>query len=74
MTCFWVFYAGLVATGSEDNSAKLWRADGRCLATLPHPGCVWACHFLPCGDLVTACADVRPALPCPALPGLSTRK
>ena len=35
----------------------MWRADGTCLQTLQHPGCVWGCAFLPNDDLVTACAD-----------------
>lgn len=29
---------GLIASGSEDNTARVWRADGTCLATIQHPG------------------------------------
>lgn len=47
----------LIASGSEDNTAKVWRTDGECLQTLEHPGCVWDVAFLPNGDLVTACSD-----------------
>eukprot|EP00899_Mesostigma_viride_P019018 jgi/Mesvir1/27117/Mv20795-RA.2 len=47
---------GLWASGSEDNSARVWQ-DGRCVQTLEHPGCVWSVAFLPNGDLVTGCSD-----------------
>ena len=30
--------SGLVASASEDNSVRLWSADGQCLQTIPHPG------------------------------------
>ena len=50
-----------VATASEDGSARVWAvgasAGAACVATLRHPGCVWAAAFLPDGDLVTACSD-----------------
>lgn len=29
---------GLIASASEDNSARIWRPDGQCLAHIPHPG------------------------------------
>jgi phospholipase A-2-activating protein len=48
---------GEVSSGGEDGTARVWRPDGACLQTLPHPGCVWAVCYLPCGDLVTACED-----------------
>ncbi len=48
---------GVIASGAEDNTARVWRLDGTALATLEHPGCVWAVAFLPNGDLVTACSD-----------------
>lgn len=30
--------SGLVASASEDNTARVWTPDGACLATIPHPG------------------------------------
>lgn len=48
--------SGLIATASEDNTARIWR-DGACVQTLEHPGCVWDVAFLPSGDLLTACSD-----------------
>ena len=41
--------SGLVASASEDNSVRLWSADGQCLQTIPHPGALllllwWSCH------------------------------
>ncbi|XP_057836619.2 uncharacterized protein LOC131046848 [Cryptomeria japonica] len=48
--------SGLIASGSEDRFAKVWR-DAECLQSIEHPGCVWDVKFLPCGDLVTACSD-----------------
>ncbi|CAG9460711.1 unnamed protein product [Pedinophyceae sp. YPF-701] len=48
---------GLVATASEDNTCKVWRADGTCVQTIEHPGCVWDAAFLPNGDLATACSN-----------------
>ncbi|KAL0030698.1 hypothetical protein WJX77_002586 [Trebouxia sp. C0004] len=48
---------GLIASASEDNSVRTWRPDGHCLQTIEHPACVWDVAWLPCGDLVTACAD-----------------
>lgn len=47
----------LPRAGSEDNTVKLWRPDGSCLQTLPHPGCVWGVAFTPGGDVVSACSD-----------------
>ena len=29
--------SGLIASASEDNTARLWRGDGSCLQSLPHP-------------------------------------
>jgi len=55
-----------VVTGSEDNTCKLWNpADGSCVQTLAHPGCVWAVsgglgdsgNNEGCADVVTCCAD-----------------
>ncbi|WCJ33852.1 transducin family protein / WD-40 repeat family protein [Euphorbia peplus] len=48
--------SGLVVSGSEDCSAKIWK-DGVCVQTLEHPGCVWDAKFLQNGDIVTACSD-----------------
>ncbi|XP_074320902.1 uncharacterized protein LOC141657535 [Silene latifolia] len=48
--------SGLVASGSEDCSAKIWK-DGICVQSIDHPGCVWDVKFLENGDLVTACSD-----------------
>ncbi|KAL9238183.1 hypothetical protein vseg_012645 [Gypsophila vaccaria] len=48
--------SGLVASGSEDCSAKIWK-DGICVQSIEHPGCVWDVKFLENGDLVTACSD-----------------
>eukprot|EP00850_Spirogloea_muscicola_P015931 SM000126S26307 [mRNA] locus=s126:117967:124577:+ [translate_table: standard] len=48
--------AGEVASGSEDNTARIWQ-DGQCKQTIDHPGCIWAVTYLPGGDLVTACSD-----------------
>uniref|UniRef100_A0A0D6QXS4 Phospholipase A-2-activating protein n=1 Tax=Araucaria cunninghamii TaxID=56994 RepID=A0A0D6QXS4_ARACU len=48
--------SGVVASGSEDRFAKLWR-DAACFQSIEHPGCVWDVKFLPNGDLVTACSD-----------------
>ncbi|KAL9253320.1 Phospholipase A-2-activating protein-like protein [Drosera capensis] len=47
---------GLVVSGSEDCSAKIWK-DGACVQSIDHPGCVWDAKFLANGDLVTACSD-----------------
>ncbi|KAL3614135.1 hypothetical protein CASFOL_042209 [Castilleja foliolosa] len=48
--------SGLIVSGSEDCSAKIWR-DGVCLQSIEHPGCVWDAKFLENGDIVTACSD-----------------
>ncbi|KAK4798160.1 hypothetical protein SAY86_030486 [Trapa natans] len=48
--------SGLVVSGSEDCSAKIWK-DGVCIQSLEHPGCVWDAKFLEDGDVVTACSD-----------------
>nr|GEY84891.1 phospholipase A2-activating protein [Tanacetum cinerariifolium] len=48
--------SGLVASGSEDGSAKIWK-DGVCVQSIDHPGCVWDVKFLENGDIVTACSD-----------------
>lgn len=32
-------------------------ADGVCIQSLEHPGCVWDAKFLDNGDIVTACSD-----------------
>lgn len=29
---------GLIASASEDNTVRLWRADGTCIQTIEHPG------------------------------------
>ena len=47
----------MIASASEDNTVRLWHADGNCLQVIEHPGCVWDVAFLPGGDLVTACSD-----------------
>lgn len=43
--------------GSEDNTARVWRATGEALQSIEHPGCVWAVELLKNGDLATGCAD-----------------
>ncbi|PKA57051.1 Dynein assembly factor with WDR repeat domains 1 [Apostasia shenzhenica] len=48
--------SGLVASGSEDCTLKIWR-DGVCVQSIEHPGCVWDVKFLENGDVVTACSD-----------------
>lgn len=48
--------SGLVVSGSEDGSAKIWK-DGVCIQSIEHPGCVWDVKFLENGDIVTACSD-----------------
>ncbi|XP_062176916.1 uncharacterized protein LOC133881875 isoform X1 [Alnus glutinosa] len=48
--------SGLVVSGSEDCSAKIWK-DGVCVQSIEHPGCVWDVKFLDNGDIVTACSD-----------------
>ncbi|KAH7288377.1 hypothetical protein KP509_31G024400 [Ceratopteris richardii] len=48
--------SGIVASGSEDCLAKVWK-DGTCCQSIQHPGCVWDVKFLPNGDLITACSD-----------------
>ncbi|KAG7022424.1 Phospholipase A-2-activating protein [Cucurbita argyrosperma subsp. argyrosperma] len=48
--------SGLVVSGSEDCSAKIWK-DGICVQSIEHPGCVWDAKFLENGDIVTACSD-----------------
>lgn len=32
-------------------------ADGVCVQSIEHPGCVWDAKFLENGDIVTACSD-----------------
>lgn len=32
-------------------------ADGICVQSIEHPGCVWDAKFLENGDIVTACSD-----------------
>ena len=39
---------GLVASASEDNSVRLWSADGQCLQTIPHPGALLHVHLTSC--------------------------
>jgi phospholipase A-2-activating protein len=36
---------------------RLWDAGGSCLASIEHPGCVWAVAFTAAGDLVSGCSD-----------------
>ncbi|XP_057527611.1 uncharacterized protein LOC130806507 [Amaranthus tricolor] len=48
--------SGLVASASEDCSAKIWK-DGVMVQSIEHPGCVWDVKFLENGDLVTGCSD-----------------
>ncbi|KAK1301231.1 hypothetical protein QJS10_CPB13g00110 [Acorus calamus] len=48
--------SGLIASGSEDCSLKLWK-DGVCIQSIDHPGCVWDVKFLINGDIITACSD-----------------
>ncbi|KAK9809770.1 hypothetical protein WJX73_004494 [Symbiochloris irregularis] len=58
----WSSQQGLVASASEDNTARIWTAAGVCLQTIPHPACVWAVAFLPNADLATGCADATARL------------
>nr|CAB3451833.1 unnamed protein product [Digitaria exilis] len=48
--------SGLIASGSEDRSLKIWK-DGVCVQSIEHPGCIWDAKFLENGDIVTACSD-----------------
>ncbi|ONM51171.1 transducin family protein / WD-40 repeat family protein [Zea mays] len=48
--------SGLIASGSEDRSLKIWK-DGVCVQSIEHPGCIWDAKFLGNGDIVTACSD-----------------
>eukprot|EP00891_Asterochloris_glomerata_P008960 jgi/Astpho2/8960/Aster-02638 len=57
VACSSVEGCSMIATASEDNTVKLWQADGQCLQTIEHPACVFAVAFMPNGDLVTACSD-----------------
>lgn len=36
--------SGLIASASEDNTARLWTPDGACVATIPHPGALACPH------------------------------
>ncbi|KAL6494769.1 hypothetical protein OROGR_031569 [Orobanche gracilis] len=67
--------SGLIVSGSEDCSAKIWR-DGVCVQSIEHPGCVWDTKFLENGDIVTACSDgIRVGgLKLEDLPGLDALK
>ncbi|PNW78780.1 hypothetical protein CHLRE_09g389912v5 [Chlamydomonas reinhardtii] len=48
----------LLASGSEDNTVKLWRPNGDCLQTIEHPGCIWALDFAAdTGDMLSGCSD-----------------
>jgi phospholipase A-2-activating protein len=35
----------------------LYNADGICVQSIEHPGCIWGAKFLENGDIVTACSD-----------------
>lgn len=50
-------HGSVIGSGSEDDTVKLWHADGICLQTIEHPGNIWSLCFLENGDLVTACSD-----------------
>lgn len=43
--------------GSEDNTFRLWDAQGSCLQSVELSGCVWSVAFTPDGDVVAGCAD-----------------
>mmetsp|Transcript_9394 Transcript_9394/g.57327 ORF Transcript_9394/g.57327 Transcript_9394/m.57327 type:complete len:750 (-) Transcript_9394:942-3191(-) len=47
----------LVASGSEDNTVKIWNSKGKCIQTITHPSCVWDLGFLHDGNIVSACGD-----------------
>ncbi|OEL28588.1 Phospholipase A-2-activating protein [Dichanthelium oligosanthes] len=55
--------SGLIASGSEDRSLKIWKVekenlvDGVCVQSIEHPGCIWDTKFLENGDIITACSD-----------------
>mmetsp|Transcript_2177 Transcript_2177/g.5525 ORF Transcript_2177/g.5525 Transcript_2177/m.5525 type:complete len:870 (-) Transcript_2177:299-2908(-) len=49
--------AQLIASGSEDNTARLWDPSGACLQVIEHVGCIWDVAFTADGDLVTGCSD-----------------
>lgn len=36
---------------------RVFLADGVCVQSIEHPGCVWDAKFLENGDIVTACSD-----------------
>lgn len=42
-----------------ERPSDLWsyNADGMCVQSIEHPGCVWDVKFLENGDVVTACSD-----------------
>jgi WD40 repeat protein len=44
----------LIASGSEDNTVKIWRHDGQLLATLEHPDSILDVAFSPDGQLVAS--------------------
>ncbi len=49
VACSSVEGCSMIATASEDNTVKLWQADGQCLQTIEHPGgAIQICKRLPC--------------------------
>lgn len=48
--------AGLIASGSEDGTARIWQPSGTCLQIITHPGCIWSVSFKEM-ELITGCSD-----------------
>ncbi|WP_445247287.1 AAA-like domain-containing protein [Microcoleus sp. OTE_8_concoct_300] len=46
-----------IASGSTDNTVKLWQPDGTILATLPHKGIVWKMAFSPDSKILASISE-----------------
>ena len=59
MACLAVLPDGILASGSWDNTVRLWR-EGACVATLTgHTGVVWRLVVLPDGTLASSSGCLR---------------